>query len=746
MFLRSVFFWFLLLPAVLLSLCSADDGPTITLEEDIIIDYCVVGGGPSGLHLIALFTNHSIDNDLPYTYRLYEKMPSAGAFFHKYPVSRTLVSRNKRHTMSGSLARRFDAHTLFLHDGGGDELRFAPPQYPDDYFPSAPDYVRYLEDFARVQIVEKSMEFGKENPLHFSTEVLEVEEAILSKAYFKRDFPSVYSVTVRTTGYRKERVDSCRFVIFATGQQPSSGASPFHSSAKMMKRMEKEKLFLSYSDFGHHRLEDYTNKNVLVLGTGRSAVEVVTALAPYAGKITAVNRRAADRGAFFKFMEDDNVHVNPGLWPCVNESTGATDNLHFSVGRWEEATGRFKVKAACKGWEGSLEANEARPVRTNVEWDRKSLLAEADVLKDMSLLFQEEFDQVIACTGFESSSFVFKLLSALLRDSLAGSFRRRKRPLVQRSSRKIVGATGLFVIGAAAAESAGLDSIAAQRALTKAFFQTLVAKEMHFPWPSRSLSMPDVVLGDAIVNRMLASATTFRAPQLLCDVLLLRPGMCNAHGADSVPYFPRYKKPEFAEYFKDVPLDMAPVLARLNGALSFVTLTFTSGGSAPNNALRRADLDGVSSALKGYTKGKERGNGVAVPKIRKAGAMSYGASGPAAGHDGMHYLLSYFDMSKQGGNKQRGGWHERSGGEDGMVLLPSYAHHTFPYRRFSFVRPLQWFLKEIVRLVPPHGDCSRWKQLEKQMGEIFRGEVEIRVSALEKEAEQQQQVALSEDL
>jgi len=32
------------------------------------------------------------------------------------------------------------------------------------------------------------------------------------------------------------------------------------------------------------------------------------------------------------------------------------------------------------------------------------------------------------------------------------------------------------------------------------------------------------------------------------------------------------------------------------------------------------------------------------------------------------------------------------------------------------------------------------------MGSIFRGEVEIRVSALEKEEKQQQQVTLSEDL
>ena len=98
--------------------------------------------------------------------------------------------------------------------------------------------------------------------------------------------------------------------------------------------------------------------------------------------------------------------------------------------------------------------------------------------------------------------------------------------------------------------------------------------------------------------------------------------------------------------------------------------------------------------------------------------MLSGRGGPALKYDGRRYLLSYYDMSEL--SEKKGFWFRRNQKEYATDLLPSYSHYTFPYRRISFVRPLQWWLKEIIRLVKPHGDCSRWKGLEPQMISAFQ--------------------------
>nr|MDT0661977.1 NAD(P)-binding domain-containing protein [Micromonospora sp. DSM 115978] len=104
------------------------------------LDYLIIGAGPAGLQLAALF-----EAEGKHDYLVLEGAPMPGAFFATFPRHRQLISINKPHTGSDDPETnlRLDWNSLLSDDPA---LRFTT--YTERYFPDADVMVRYLADFA----------------------------------------------------------------------------------------------------------------------------------------------------------------------------------------------------------------------------------------------------------------------------------------------------------------------------------------------------------------------------------------------------------------------------------------------------------------------------------------------------------------------------------------------------------------------------------------------------------------------
>lgn len=651
-------------------------------------DLCIIGGGPAGLHLAFLLSRSSNT-----TFQLFEQAATPGSFFHKYPISRTLESVNK---IAGDkwTNRRWDGHSL------DDDMLFS--SYSSNYHPSAAEYVQYLEDFSR--------KIPKDR-LHYNTKVLKVEEVILYKKYFKaRGFNHLYEMSVLKE--RRETRVSCHFVVFATGVVPTTPR--FHPDTDMMERLIQEKYVERYSDVDVQNRDSYKGKNILIVGKGKSAMETIEHLKPLVNKIIMLNRDTHKSSLFQQFEHDDIT--TDYFWPCTNPETRVHENLHLRIGT-VKGGGEMQLQVTCAHLGDGLVYEVPDDLS---EWDMKSTFTKDDIAADFSV-FHERFDKVIFCTGFNASRSIYDLLSPTLQEKV-GVRAENKFPTVKSpSSALIEGSSGLYVIGSAA----GQQSIGEIRSKTEALYQLLEVQLHNKTWPSTKFTMPAISNADAIVKRMMESTTTFRAPSDVCDVVVFRPGTCIIHGTQSAEhFFPVLEKPPFSRYFADVPLFFSPELARRAGALQFLTLCFSKSGNHRYDGEQRVRMT-KQEVLKvfGFHENGTVINGRSgiknAAKFQKRGLLQLGATGSARHYDGTHYVMSYFDMTQSEGMT---GWvvTEDEHGKERIVLKPLSTHHMFLKNRFSVLRPVQWWIRDVVSSIEPHGDCQDWDDAQRRLKTFLR--------------------------
>ena len=101
-------------------------------------------------------------------------------------------------------------------------------------------------------------------------------------------------------------------------------------------------------------------------------------------------------------------------------------------------------------------------------------------------------------------------------------------------------------------------------------------------------------------------------------------------------------------------------------------------------------------------------------KFQKRGLLQLGATGSARQYDGTHYVMSYFDMTQSEGTT---GWvvTEDERGEESIALKPLSTHHMFMKNRFSVLRPAQWWIRDVVSSIEPHGDCQDWDDAQRML-------------------------------
>ncbi|MQY11107.1 Ferredoxin--NADP reductase [Streptomyces sp. RB5] len=194
-------------------------------------DYLIIGAGPAGLQLAALFEGEGRD------YVVLERGEGPGTFFRTFPRHRQLISVNKVHTgyENPELRMRMDWNSLLSDDP---KLLFT--RYSDEYFPSADDLVRYLADFAR--------ETGAR--VEYETEIVRISRA-----------DNVFEVLDAAGKIRR-----ARRIVVATGV-----SLPYVPDISGIELVEQ------YGEFDTTPAS-FTGQRVLVIGKGNSAFETADAL------------------------------------------------------------------------------------------------------------------------------------------------------------------------------------------------------------------------------------------------------------------------------------------------------------------------------------------------------------------------------------------------------------------------------------------------------------------------------------
>lgn len=196
----------------------------------------IIGGGPAGLQCAYFFKKHNIN------YTILEKTNISGSFFNSYPHTGSLISINRKYTGNDNkdFNLRHDWNSL-LNDEG---LLFT--DYDNKFYPKRESLVKYLNDFAN---------FNKLNIL-YNKSVYKIKKTDLKYQIFIKKTKEIYSCNklIIATGLSKQNIPS--YVLNVHDPIKHYGEYPI-------------KFFMDSKN-----LEEFKNKNILILGSGNASFEL----------------------------------------------------------------------------------------------------------------------------------------------------------------------------------------------------------------------------------------------------------------------------------------------------------------------------------------------------------------------------------------------------------------------------------------------------------------------------------------
>ena len=218
------------------------------LNKEVVIENLIIGAGPAGLQLGYFFKK----NNIPYL--ILERAEKCGSFFDKYPHARQLISINKVHTGSDNkdFNLRHDWNSLINDEG----LLFK--DYSKEFYPSADDLVRYLNDFYKSNNLN----------IEFNTNVVKITKHLGQYKIFTSD----------------NKIFICLKLIMATGFTKSSRPKLKHP-ANIKHYSDYEKGHFSNPE----TLEKYNNKKVAIFGGGNASFELANVLTNHCSHIHVIN-------------------------------------------------------------------------------------------------------------------------------------------------------------------------------------------------------------------------------------------------------------------------------------------------------------------------------------------------------------------------------------------------------------------------------------------------------------------------
>jgi len=255
--------------------------------------YLVIGSGPAGLQLSYYLQRAGAD------YLTLERESEPARFFRTFPRHRRLISLNKVHTTATDpeIRLRWDWNSLLNDDP---DLMF--PKYTTDYFPSADDMVRYLDDFQRIHglavrydtAVERIERVDDGFAVHTAGETLHGGCVIVAAGWARPYVPAIRGIE-HAVGYESMRVE------------PSA----------------------------------YAGQRVLVIGKGNSAFETATAMLGHAAIVHLASRRPLRlawntkhpgdvRGQYGALLDSYQFKTLHSVLDCVIDEIRPVDG-HFEV-------------------------------------------------------------------------------------------------------------------------------------------------------------------------------------------------------------------------------------------------------------------------------------------------------------------------------------------------------------------------------------------------------------------------------
>ena len=208
------------------------------METNTFIETLVLGGGPAGIQ-----TGYFLEK-LNKEYLVLERNSIPGSFFGSYPLSRKLISLNKKNTgfSNPEVNLRYDWNSLL------NDENFVFSEYSDELYPNAEALLRYLSDFvARMNI-----------KVRYNSNVIKVEK--VEKVNRNRDDFEIYNDDVYYIIRLDDVVYTCKYLIIANGVK------------------HKKTKFKNYSDFHNIDVESFNDKRVCIVGSGNSAFELADML------------------------------------------------------------------------------------------------------------------------------------------------------------------------------------------------------------------------------------------------------------------------------------------------------------------------------------------------------------------------------------------------------------------------------------------------------------------------------------
>ncbi|SEC29534.1 Pyridine nucleotide-disulphide oxidoreductase [Streptomyces sp. 3213] len=406
------------------------------------LDYLVIGGGPAGLQLGQLLQAAG------HGYRILESGRAPGTFFRTFPRHRKLISINKIYngTDDPELNLRMDWNSLLSPD---DRMLFT--RYSKRYFPHADDLVRYLADFA---------------------EAFKLDIIYDTRAERIRRHDAGFTVTDQ-----HGQDHHARRLVMATGlTRPNTPDIPGIETAEGYSVVSVDP-------------EDFTDRRVLIIGKGNSALETADNLVETAAVIHVAG-----------------PHSVRMAW-----------NSHY-VGHLRAVNNNFLDTYQLKSQNALLDGNVL-----SVEKDpgdgmyrvRFSFSRADEVVKEL------RYDRVIVCTGFRFDASVFdpECRPALVIDDrfaeLSPAYESVNVPglyfagtlMQQRDFKK---STGGFIHGF--------------RYAVRALSRILDERHHERPWPQQELESSPAVLADAVVTRVNRSSALWQQFGVIGDLIVTPTG------------------------------------------------------------------------------------------------------------------------------------------------------------------------------------------------------------------------------
>jgi thioredoxin reductase len=449
-------------------------------------DHVIVGAGPAGLQLAYFLQRAGRD------YVVLDRADRAGSFFATHPRHRRLLSINKVYT------GRDDPEFNLRHDWNSllsDDPTLRMPAHSRDYFPHADSLVEYLERFAAA--TELRIHFGRSvASIGRDPETLEFRLTCESGDVYTS--PRV----IMATGLCKPNIPEIPGIELATGYEVMS-----------------------------LDLEDFANKNVLVLGKGNSAFETAKHLIPAAAVLHLISPTPVK-------LAWDTRYV--GHLRAVNNEL--LDTYHLK-----------SQNAVIDGIISEMRRLPSGKIRV-----RFSSIHAADEVEQL------EYDHVLRCTGFRFDADVFE---ASCRPAMSPCGRLPR----MTPGFEAVGVPDLFFAGST---TQALDYKQAQSAFIHGFrynartlFHLLQARYHAVPLPFEALDPTPRGLATGVLGRMNRASSLWQQVGFLADLVVLP-----AAGEHQ------------ARYYHDLPYDyLVAHGAELSGGRDFYITMFRLGHPPANS-------------------------------------------------------------------------------------------------------------------------------------------------------------------